>query len=137
MYKTLMVPIDLAHLDKLQKALDVAADLAKHYGATVHYVAVTAATPSPLAHNPAEFAEKLEKFVANEAAKRGIQAKAHPIISHDPTADLDTTLSHAGEDLGADLVVMGSHVPGFAEHIFHTHGGYVASHSSLSVFVVR
>lgn len=137
MFKTIMVPIDLAHLDKIKKSLQVAADLATHYDATVHYVAVTAAVPSPVAHNPHEFAEKLERFVAEQRSTHGIKAEAHPVTSHDPTADLDTTLNHAGEAMGADLVVMASHVPGFADHIFHTHGGYVASHSSLSVFVIR
>jgi nucleotide-binding universal stress UspA family protein len=137
MYSSIMVPIDLAHLDKMGKELEVAADLAKHYGAQIHYVAVTTAAPSEVAHNPAEFAEKLQQFVAGQAATHGINAQAHPLTSHDPTADLDATLRHAEEVIGVDLVVMASHIPGFAEHIFSSHGSYIASHSKLSVFVVR
>ncbi len=137
MYSSIMVPVDLAHLDKIDKALQAAADLARHYGAAVHYVAVTSAAPSEVAHNPAEFAEKLDSFVAAQARAHGIDARAHPIRSHDPAVDLDQTLRNAGDAIGADLIVMASHVPGFADHIFHAHGGYVASHSDLSVFVVR
>jgi len=137
MYSNIMVPVDLAHLDKIDKALRAAADLARHYGATVHYVAVTAAAPSEVAHNPAEFAAKLDSFVAAQASGYGIDARAHPIKSHDPAVDLDETLRDAGDAIDADLIVMASHAPGFAEHVFQAHGGYVASHSDLSVFVVR
>ena len=56
MYKRIMVPVDLTHAGDLTKALRTAADLAGHYGCPVTYVAVTAATPGPVAHNPAEFA---------------------------------------------------------------------------------
>ena len=35
-------------------------DIAKHYNATLCYVAVTNATPSSVAHNPEELAEKLD-----------------------------------------------------------------------------
>ncbi|KPK27984.1 MAG: universal stress protein UspA, partial [Betaproteobacteria bacterium SG8_40] len=33
MFRKIMVPVDLAHLPSLQKALDVAAGLAREYGA--------------------------------------------------------------------------------------------------------
>ena len=39
--------------------------------------------------------------------------------------------------VGADLVIMASHVPGMLEHIFSSHGGYIAQHAKVSVFVVR
>jgi nucleotide-binding universal stress UspA family protein len=41
------------------------------------------------------------------------------------------------DKIGADLVVMASHKPGFLEHIFSSHGGYIAQHATCSVFVVR
>ena len=49
MFKRIMVPIDLTHADKLEKALDVAGDLAAHYGSTLVYVGVTAPSPSAVA----------------------------------------------------------------------------------------
>ena len=137
MYSDIMVPVDLAHLDRIGKALEVAADLARHYGAKIHYVAVTTALPSEVAHNPTEFAEKLQRFVADQVARYGINAQAHPLTSHDPTADLDLTLRHAEDVIGVDLVVMASHLPSFADHVFGSHGGYITTHSKLSVFVVR
>jgi nucleotide-binding universal stress UspA family protein len=63
-FKHIMVPVDLAHEGRLDRALDVAADLAAHYGARVTYVGVTVPQPSSVAHNPEEFAEKLARFAA-------------------------------------------------------------------------
>lgn len=137
MYKTIMVPVDLEHSDQLEKALATGADLAKHYGAQLYAVSVTSTAPGVLARHPSEYAQKLEAFAAEQTAKRGVQFKAKVMVSHDPPVDLESTLKKAGSEIGADLVVMASHVPGFLEYIFSSRAGYLASHSDLSVFVVR
>ncbi|MXN63842.1 universal stress protein [Stappia sp. GBMRC 2046] len=137
MYKKIMVPVDLAHADRLDKALTTAADLSRHYEIPVCYVGITATTPGPVAHTPKEFQSKLDAFVKDEAAKRGIDASSLTKISHDPSIDLDETLLSALNETGADLVVMASHVPGVPEHIFASNAGYLASHAPVSVLVVR
>lgn len=137
MYKKIMVPVDLSHTDKLEKAIATAADLSKHYKASAQLVGVTATAPSSVAHNPEEFTKKLEEFAAAEGKKRGVEFGAHAITSADPTIDLDDKLGREAHDIGADLIVMGSHVPGFAEHLFSSRAGYLASHTDISVFIVR
>lgn len=137
MYKQIMVPVDLTHAEQLEKALQTAADLAKHYGCPVTYVGVTPETPSPVAHNPTEFAQKLEAFANEQASKHGHQTAAKAYASHDPAIDIDDTLMKAIRETGADLVVMQSHVPNVTDYIWPSHGGSVASHSDASVFVVR
>jgi nucleotide-binding universal stress UspA family protein len=137
MYGKIMIPVDLVHVERLGKALDTAADLAKHYGIPVCYVGVTTETPSEVAHTPQEFAKKLEEFGQQQAAKHGIEASAAAFASHDPTVDLDKTLIRAIEETGCDLVVMASHVPGLADHIFSSNAGTVASYAEVSVFVIR
>lgn len=137
MYKKILVPVDLAHIERLDKALSTAADLARHYQVPVCYVGVSAAAPSGVAHTPQEFADKLESFAADQAAKHGLRAEAAAPISHDPAVDLAATLVRSVADNGADLVVMASHVPGLPEHIFSSNAGAVAAHATVSVFVVR
>ncbi|MDX6752607.1 universal stress protein [Geminicoccaceae bacterium 1502E] len=137
MYRTIMVPVDLAHVDRLRKALATAADLARHYGIPVCYVGVTAATPGSVAHNPEEFAVRLDAFARSEAASYGHTASAKACTSHDPSVDLDKALMQAIRDTGADLVVMASHVPGLPDHIFASNAGWLASHAAVSVLVVR
>jgi nucleotide-binding universal stress UspA family protein len=137
MYKKIMVPVDLSHREKLAKAVATAADLAKVYKASVQMVGVTATSPGSVARNPAEFADKLAMFAAAESAKYGVEFGSHAITSPDPAIDLDDRLGREAQEIGADLIVMGSHVPGFAEHLFASNAGYLASHADISVFVVR
>ena len=137
MFSRIMVPIDLAHLTSLHKALQVAGDIAKHYGASVTYVGVTAAAPGKLGHNPAEFGAKLDAFGAEQAKFHGIDADTRTVISHDPTTDVDDALLKAVGDTGADLVIMASHLPGLSDYVWPSNGGKMAAHSKASVFVVR
>lgn len=136
MFTHIMVPVDLAHPDRLERALRAAADLADHYGARVTYVGVSAAQPGPVAHTPKEFAAKLSKFAAAQGELHGLTDIAtHPVIAHDPAVELDRALERAVHDLGADLVVMGSHIP--RRFDLGSHGGRVASHTDVSVMLVR
>ena len=137
MFQRIMAPVDLAHLDSLDRALTITASEARHHGAQVIFVSVTAATPGPVAQNPDEFRQKLEAFASQQAESRDIQASAHAIVSHDPTTDIDDALLAAVDETGADLVIMASHKPGVAEYFWPSNGGKVASHSAASVFVVR
>lgn len=137
MFQKIMVPVDLGHAERIERALQVAADLARHYDAPACYVAVTAPTPGPLAHTPGEFAEKLTAFAAAQGARHGHRTEAHAMVSHDPSIDLDETLLKARRETGADLVVMASHVPGVTDYLFPSHGGKLAGHAKVSVMVVR
>ena len=137
MYKRIMVPVDLTHAGDLAKALRTAADLAKHYGCPITYVAVTAATPTPVAHNPAEFAAKLAAFGEAQAREHGHVAETKAVVSHDPAIDLDDTLMRTIKEIDADLVVMQSHMPNITDYIWPSNGGTIATHSDVSVLVVR
>lgn len=137
MFKRIMVPVDLAHQDTQAHALRVAGELASQYGAAVTYVSVTAETPGKLAHNPTEFREKLAAFAAAQGESHGIATEAHTEISHDPASDLDDCLLRAIDTIGADLVVMASHIPGLADYIWPSNGGKIAGHAKVSVMIVR
>jgi nucleotide-binding universal stress UspA family protein len=137
MFKKILAPVDLRHLDHLGKALDVAAALAKDNKAELIYVAVTTTAPSEFAHNPAEFEKVLADFAAKSGAEHGVATQAKAVFSHDPTSDLDDTLLRTAEEVGADLIVMASHIPNVADHIWPSNGGTICSHAPVSVFVVR
>lgn len=137
MFTHIMVPVDLAHLDALTKARKVAVELAQLYGTDVTYVGVGADTPGALGHNPKEFAGRLAEFAGNEGVSGGIRAASHPVICNDPSAELDDALFKAIDEVGADLVVMQSHVPGLKDYIWPSNGGKIARHAKCSVMVVR
>src|SRR3546814_11346822 len=112
-----MVPVDLSHRERLEKAVATAADLSKCYKVPAEMVAVTATAPGSVARNPEELADKLARFAAAESAKHGVEFGSHAITSPDPAIDLDERLGREAHEIGTDLIVMGSHVPGFAEHL--------------------
>lgn len=138
MFSRIMVPVDLAHLDRLERALTSAAELSRLWRCPVVYVGVTTQQPSEIAHTPEEFDQRLQGWAAEEASRRGVHAaSARSYASHDPAVDLDDTLIRAIEEIGADLVVIGSHRPGLTEHVFASNAGYLAAHAPVSVMVVR
>lgn len=137
MYKKILTPIDLAHKDRLAKAVDAAVDLARHYGASLVLVGVTEETPSPIAHNPREYAQKLSAYAAELATTHGIPTEAKAYAAHDPAVQIDETILKAIGETGADLVVMASHAPTIGDALVPSHGGKLASHTAASVFLVR
>lgn len=137
MFKTIVVPVDLLHKEALSKTLTVARDLARTYSAKLYLVGVTTETPSAVAHTPQEYEAKLRGFAEELSDETGITVHPYPITSHDLKIDLESRLMTACDDVGADLVVMASHVPGMAEYVFASNAGYLASHAKISVFVVR
>lgn len=138
MFRRIMMPVDLAHAGRLEKALAVAADIARRHEAELTFVGVTGSEPGPVARTPDEFAAKLDAFAASAAESHGIpKTKAEAIRLHDVTADLDAALIEKARQIGADLIVIGSHVPGAMEFLIGSNAGHVAAHAPVSVFVVR
>ncbi|WP_425641046.1 universal stress protein [Marinomonas gallaica] len=138
MYTKIMVPVDLGHVDRLEKALKTAADMANLYDVPLCYVGVSSSVPSNIAHGSAEFTSMMTAFGQEQAQKYSLSnVTAAAYICPDPTVDLDDVLIKAAVENNADLIVMASHVPGLADHIFASNAGYVASYSKISVLVVR
>lgn len=137
MYSSILVPVALAHEEQLGRALKTAADLSRHYGASVYLVGVTSSTPSEVAHSPEEFEQKLKAFAERQSEALGASFTAVSVTTPDPARELDHVLDEQIHELGVDLVIMASHVPGFQDYVFHSNAGYLASHTDVSVFVVR
>ncbi|WP_029032505.1 universal stress protein [Salinarimonas rosea] len=137
MYRKILTPIDLAHRDRLAKAVDTAIDLARHWAIPVVLVGVTEAAPSAIAHNPQEYARKLAAFAEETAQATGVAVEARAYTAHDPATQIDETILKAVADTGADLVVMASHAPTIGDALVPSHGGRLASHTAISVFLVR
>ncbi|MBD3679197.1 MAG: universal stress protein [Rhodobacteraceae bacterium] len=137
MFSKIMIPVDLAHEETLEKALKCGADMARNYSAPVVYVGVTSTTPSKTAHTPEEFGEKLSAFAARQADQHGIDGRSHVAIAHDPTTEIDDALLKAVTETGADLVVMASHIPNLMDYVWPSNGGKIAEHAKASVLVVR
>ena len=140
MYKTILLPIDLAQESSWNKALPVAVSLCEAYGAALHLVTVV----PDLAHGmvrqyfPDDYEEKIKEgahanmqaFIAEHLA--GQNATGH--ITHGPI--YQRIIETAGK-LGVDLIVMGSHRPELADYLIGPNAARVVRHTACSVMVVR
>lgn len=137
MFEKIVVPVDLAHAATLEKALSIAAGLARTHDATLHIVGVTPNVPGAVAHSPQEHAEKMVAWGSELAVRLGVPVVAHSVSSTDPQIDMDEKILAEARKLGSDLIVMATRVPGFAERIFSAHGPDLAAQAEMSVFLVR
>ena len=137
MFKHIMVPIDLAEKDKLLKATEVAAGLARQYRAKLTLVSVSGGLQARVSHSSKEYGRKLDIFAKEAAQSHGVEVESRNYHVPDPSVEVDKVLMQAIDELKADLAVIASHRPGWIEYIVNSHGGRLASHAPISVFVVR
>lgn len=144
MFKHILVPVDGS--ETAQKAVTKAAGLAKAFGSAVTVLYVIDPYPftglgSDFAYGQAEYlsAASAEAEGATKAAQytleqAGVTGKALVVEAHTAWRGI---LETAGE-LGADLIVMGSHGrSGLEKLVLGSVAQRVLSHAHLPVFVVR
>lgn len=138
MYSKILVPVDLENIDKLTKALDLAAKTARESDATVVYVDVVDAVPttSPVTEGE-RTADRLEKLATAQAKAHGIETDDQVTLRSDLHLNVGADIIKAAKDTGCDLIVMASHMPGIKDHFLSSNAGYVASHAPMTVYVVR
>lgn len=137
MYGKILCPTDLSHLDALAKALEVTGQTARAFGAKVVYVAIAPAAPGAVSHSPAEYDKKMQALASEQAEKHGIETSALTLDAVDPTAAVDHLLEKAVSEQKPDLIVMATHSPKLADHIWSGHGLSLARDTDASVFLVR
>ena len=141
MYKIILVPIDLDQESSWQKALPIAVEHSKIFGARLHAMTVLPdfGTGVVGSYFPPDFVEK---------ASAEVQQKLEALIRSKVPPDLDVTchvaqgtvyqeiLRLTGE-IGADLVVMASHRPELKDYLIGPNAARVVRHADVSVLVVR
>lgn len=137
MYTHIMFPVDLHLPPEVRKAADVAAEVAKWQGAKITVVSVTGTQPGDPVQTDAKVNEDLRAFSDQLATNSGTEVAFRNIHSVDVAAEVDGDLARAAEEIGADLIVVGTHAPRITDYIFSSHAGYLANHAKVSVFVVR
>lgn len=137
MYQNILIPVNLDHTERMEKAMSTAAVLGKAEGAKLTLFNVGGTGLARVPKDPAEYEAALKDYAAQQSDALGVSFDAVSVYSNDPAAELSSRLKEQIETGGHDLVVMASHVPGLAEYVFASNAGYLASHAKISVFVVR
>lgn len=138
MYDRIIVAIDMARPQDLERAVEATARMARACDAEAWMVAITGqAKPHEGSHDAEAFERKLEDFAAEKGETYGITFKTRVILTADAYSDLKKRLYEAIDELQADLIVLSSHEPGFREYVLPSTSGSLVKHARCSVLVVR
>jgi nucleotide-binding universal stress UspA family protein len=140
MFKTILVPVDLAELDVSRPALDKAVALAKLSAAKVALVYVRSILPVTfMEYVPPSFDEEqqadAEKGLKDVAA--GIGLPADRVTTNVRMGSIYNEVLAEQKKIGADLIVVGSHRPGMATYLLGSNASTIVRHAECSVLVVR
>lgn len=140
MFKSILVPIDLADGDLAKPAIEAAATLSRTWNATVRLLNVLPMTPVMLAeYVPPDFEEQQRETSKDAldivARESGIER------SHISTAVRQGGVYHEvleeAAAIKADLIVMTSHKPAMRTYFLGSNAGHVVRYAKCSVLVVR
>jgi len=139
MFKTILVPIDIAHAQANAATIEIARGLAAaHDGKLVLFNVIEAIPTFAAAQIPAEIHDKVRSDAVDAlkafAAEQGLADSAETVVreGHPARAILD----YANE-IGANLIVMASHDPGPSDYLLGSVAGRVVRHAHCSVLVAR
>ncbi|HSS64687.1 MAG TPA: universal stress protein [Gammaproteobacteria bacterium] len=142
MYKHVLLPVDLNQEESWRKALPVAIENCKAFGAELHVLTVIPDLHMPMiaSHFPENFMEKLilkmeagiTKFVEDQVPKE-IKA-SHAVVSGGKIYEM---IIDYANDHDVDLIVMEAYHPDLKDYLLGSNAEKVARHARQSVLVVR
>jgi nucleotide-binding universal stress UspA family protein len=141
MFKSILVPIDLADTDHLTKpAVATAATLANTWNGTVHLLYVLPMTPPMLAeYVPVDFdtqqRQTSEEALAIVARESGIEPARISIAVRQ--GGIYHEILEEAAAIHADLIVMTSHRPAMRTYFLGSNASHVVRYAKCSVLVVR
>lgn len=135
MYKTILVPIDMGHLERAEIMISAARQLGPD--ATLILANAVETIPSHIqAEVPASYVEQARltaKAKLNEiAGKAGGSVETKMVDGHAASAILELA-----DKIKADAIVIASHKPGWQDYLIGSTASRVVRHAVCSVLVVR
>ncbi|MCP4187156.1 MAG: universal stress protein [Gammaproteobacteria bacterium] len=136
MYKTILVPVDIAHLGEAEATIDVASILG---GENANIILLNVVEDIPdwaAAELPRGIREKslqnslagLEAIAKSSSVKMKVEArKGHPY----------KTILEVAEGEGVDLIIIASHKPELQDYFLGSTAAKVVRHARCSVLVIR
>jgi nucleotide-binding universal stress UspA family protein len=140
MFKTILVPVDLAEVAAAKPAITKAVELAQVSDGTVRLIYVRSIVPvTYMEFVPPTFDEEQQSDAEQKLADVAATVKL-PAERVSAVVRLGSTygevLSEA-EKTGADLIVIGSHRPSMATYLLGSNASTIVRHAKCSVLVVR
>jgi nucleotide-binding universal stress UspA family protein len=141
MYRNILLPVDLSDKHSWRKALPTALALSTTFQAGLHVMTVLPAVGSPMVDQllPPDYktklhehaAAQLEDFIAEQVPE---DVTVKRIVA---VGSVYREILSVAKEIGADLIVMGSHRPELADYLLGANAAKVVRHANCSVMVVR
>lgn len=137
MYKKILVPVEPSHVDRHQKALDMAQVLSDPAGAEI--IALTVIEPVPGYFAMAESLPELQLQAGEQTLKQlkefvGDRANVKTKVLH---GHASTEIISYAEREGVDCIVIASHKPEFVDYFLGSTAARVVRHAPCCVHVIR
>jgi nucleotide-binding universal stress UspA family protein len=127
----ILLPVDIRKPRAWDKARDIATNLARQNGATLHVLFVAPKLERNLNRFPEDYRPSLEDYVKkNFPDDLATQSLVRAGSAH-------REICAAAEELACDLIVMGSHDPELKDAFLGSNASSVVLHAPTSVYVVR
>ena len=141
MYRTILLPVDLADEHSWRKALPTVLALRETFAAALHVVTVVPEFGLPIIgqYFPPDYEARMHQHVANQleefVAKQVPQGvTVQRIVA---AGKIYQQILRVAEETQADLIVMGSHRPELSDYLLGPNAARVVRHADCSVMVVR
>lgn len=142
MYTTIIMPVDVFEMELSDKAIRHAEFLAQQDG-IIHLLHVL---PASASYTMSRFAADLRRF--EEHLQQEAESRLTTMVSHftlDPSriklhvrlGSVRDAVNELAEELGADMVVIGSRNPSISTHLLGSNASSVIRHAHIPVLVVR
>ena len=136
MYKTILVPIDMAHVVEGKSTIDVAIENAAEDTKIILLNVVEEVPNWAAIQLPADIIDKSLEVSVNEL-KAIAKASGRKMEVEVRTGHSYNTILDVAEDKGVDLIIIASHRPGLQDYFLGSTAAKVVRHATCSVLVVR
>lgn len=140
MYKSILVPVDLAEAELAEPAIAVAVAFAEMSGGTVRLVHVRSLVPiTYMEFVPADFDAGQQSDAESRLAAiaAGVSLPAERVSARVLVGSVHGEVLAEAEASGADLIVIGSHEPGMLAYVIGSNASTIVRRAKCSVLVVR
>lgn len=141
MFKSILLPVDLATEASWKKALPAALDMARIYNAPIHVVSVLPDFGMSIVGSYFkddfedkaldDFGHKLADWVRSHMPN---EVEVHPHVLH---GSIYAEIVRAADELDTDLIVMASHRPELSDYLLGPNAARIVRHSNRTVLLVR
>jgi nucleotide-binding universal stress UspA family protein len=125
----ILIPVDLDYPEVAAKAMETAKEIADAEGASLTVISVQPIFIDETGHPPPNYQPKMDAYLARHG--EGIKGVL------ELGGSISAEIRYTAEELGCDLIVMGSHDPHFTDYLIGSNAAHVALHTPCSVLVVR